>query len=113
MLITKVFNIPVSAHTSLPFVNVDTEDDTRLFIDSGLIRNADDPISKLACVVGDSFLSEVMDAYQFGGNPQNFYGYMNIVMSQTIPDWVMETVPMGKHVPQKGCSESLHRLMIG
>lgn len=68
MLATDIFNIPSNAHENLPFVNVDTDTDKRLFIDPGLVRKAKDPISRLACVVGDSFVSELMKAYGNGCN---------------------------------------------
>ena len=66
MHISELFNLNIRGHKDIEFIDIDEQDDTRLFLDPYVIQALQDYFSKKARISIDSFFMEVFRACKNG-----------------------------------------------
>ena len=64
MYFSQYFKLPVQSHKDLEFVDIDLDNDTKLFLEPGLIMWGHDDMSQRAAYVIDGFFDELYDIYR-------------------------------------------------
>lgn len=72
MHLSNFFNLSISGHKDIDFVDVNLKTDIKLFIDPSLIENTKDSFSKQCTLVIDSFFNCIFDCCESNDNEKLF-----------------------------------------